>query len=174
MLPPLVFVFTKRFCLALQRRDREKLLHGYETGTIVRLPSGEFIEVHAPVSDEERAMLLAGETYHPLELDDGPDENGVRPKITMLHRARSRLSHFYFGEQIQRPTAEELAASEHHAHELAQSYARQLESGSAAEDDVRALSVRTIPAARARRSCSPCSSCAPSPRHRGASPSPAS
>jgi ubiquinol-cytochrome c reductase cytochrome b subunit len=35
-----VFVITKRFCLALQRRDRDKLLHGYETGTIMRLPSG--------------------------------------------------------------------------------------------------------------------------------------
>ena len=132
VVPPLVFVFTKRFCLALQRRDRDKLLHGYETGTIVRLPSGEFIEVHAPVSDTERAVLLAGDAYEPLGLDDGPDENGVHPKVTILHRTRQRLSHFYFGEQVDKPTAEELAQGAHHAHELNESYARQLESGSTA------------------------------------------
>ncbi len=131
IVPPLVFVFTRRFCLALQRRDREKLLHGYETGTIMRMPSGEFFELHAPVSDEERAVLLAGVTYQPLELDDSPDENGVRPKVSPLDRARAKLSGFYFGEQIEKPTAEELEHSAHHAQELADGYARQLESGGA-------------------------------------------
>jgi ubiquinol-cytochrome c reductase cytochrome b subunit len=133
-LPPLVFVFTKRFCLALQRRDRDKLLHGYETGTIVRLPSGEFIDVHAPVSDEERAVLLAGDTYHPIEIDSRPDENGVRPRRGLVDRARSRLSFFYFGEQIEKPTAEELAHSAHHAQELSDGYAHLLETGSSPVD----------------------------------------
>ncbi len=134
VVPPLVFVFTKRFCLSLQRRDRDKLLHGYETGTIMRMPSGEFIEVHAAVSDEERAKLLAGEQYRPLEIDDQPDENGVRPKVNALHKARARLSAFYFAEQIEKPTAEELEHATHHAAELAEGYARQIESGASPAD----------------------------------------
>ena len=32
VLPPLAYIVTKRICLGLQRRDREKLLHGRETG----------------------------------------------------------------------------------------------------------------------------------------------
>ena len=95
-----MFVLTRRVCLALQHRDRDKLLHGYETGTIIRLPSGEFIEIHAPVSDEERAVLLAHEQYRPVELETQPDENGVAPKVTMLDRARAKLSRAYFGEQV--------------------------------------------------------------------------
>ncbi len=129
VVPPLVFVITKRFCLALQRRDRDKLLHGYETGTIMRMPSGEYIEVHAPVSDEERAKLLAGDTYRPLEIDREPDENGVRPKHKPLESVRARLSAFYYAEQIEKPTAEELEEAAHHAHALAESYAAQIESG---------------------------------------------
>jgi len=127
VLPPIVFVITRRFCLALQRRDRDKLLHGYETGTIVRLPSGEFIELHAPVSEEERAKLLAGVRYQPIALDTTPDENGVAPKVTLLDRARARMSAFYFGEQVAKPTAEELDHGAHHSAELAAGYARQLE-----------------------------------------------
>ena len=34
--PPIAFVVTKRICLGLQRKDREKLLHGYESGRVLR------------------------------------------------------------------------------------------------------------------------------------------
>ena len=40
VIPPLMFVFTRRICLGLQRRDRDKLLHGFETGRVLRLPHG--------------------------------------------------------------------------------------------------------------------------------------
>ncbi len=129
VVPPIVFVVTRRICLALQRRDRDKLLHGYETGTIMRMPSGEFVEVHAPISDEERAVLVSGVHYEPLQLDAAPDENGVKPKVGRGARMRARLSRFYFGEQIARPTPEEIQEGAHHAHELTEDYARQLSSG---------------------------------------------
>ena len=128
--PPIAFVITRRIALALQRRDREKLLHGYETGTVLQLPSGEFIEVHAPVSQEERAVLTAGESYSPVVIDDSPDENGVTPKIPLGARTRAKLSRFYFGEQVERPTEAEIEAAEHHAHELAESQQAQIPSGS--------------------------------------------
>ena len=47
--PIIAYVITKRICLGLQRKDREELLHGYESGIIRQLPDGEFIEVHQPV-----------------------------------------------------------------------------------------------------------------------------
>jgi ubiquinol-cytochrome c reductase cytochrome b subunit len=38
--PIIGFIVTRRICLALQRKDREIVLHGRETGRIVRLPHG--------------------------------------------------------------------------------------------------------------------------------------
>ncbi|MGH3545989.1 MAG: cytochrome bc1 complex cytochrome b subunit, partial [Mycobacteriales bacterium] len=48
-LPPLVYFLTHRICLGLQQHDRAILAHGVETGTIKRLPHGEFTEVHQPL-----------------------------------------------------------------------------------------------------------------------------
>nr|BFF16742.1 hypothetical protein GCM10025730_02630 [Promicromonospora thailandica] len=55
--PPLAFEVTRRICVGLQRKDREVLLHGHETGRIVRLPNGGYVEVHQPASGVERARL---------------------------------------------------------------------------------------------------------------------
>ena len=59
-------MITKRTCLALQRKDREIALHGYESGRIVRLPGGEYIEVHEQLEDSERWRLLDYNDYKPL------------------------------------------------------------------------------------------------------------
>jgi ubiquinol-cytochrome c reductase cytochrome b subunit len=56
--PIMAFIVTRRVCIALQRKDRELLLHGFETGRIVRLPGGEYIEVHQQLSEYERWRLL--------------------------------------------------------------------------------------------------------------------
>ena len=50
VLPPLAYWVTKRICLGLQQRDRDRVLHGRETGIILRLPHGEFVEVHQPLA----------------------------------------------------------------------------------------------------------------------------
>ena len=49
VLPPIAYVFTYRVCLGLQRHDREVLEHGLETGVVMMLPHGEFIEIHQPL-----------------------------------------------------------------------------------------------------------------------------
>ncbi len=75
--PAIAYYVTKRICLALQRKDTETLLHGYESGIIRQMPNGEFIEVHRPVNEEARAVL---EARKPLPLLPGPgteDKNGV-------------------------------------------------------------------------------------------------
>jgi ubiquinol-cytochrome c reductase cytochrome b subunit len=131
LLPPIAYVITKRTCLGLQRRDRERLLHGRETGVIRRLPSGEFIEVHAPISDAERVTLLqSGSKKEPvLELPPSVDENGVRAPGSRIHGVRAALSRWYYSETIPDPTPEELHDAAHHAQELAESQQRQLDSG---------------------------------------------
>src|SRR3954465_2232816 len=56
--PLVAFYVTRRWALGLQRHDEEVLHHGRETGIIRRLPSGEYIEVTAPLSPQ-RAEVLA-------------------------------------------------------------------------------------------------------------------
>ena len=88
--PVLAYVITKRICLALQRKDREELLHGYESGIVRQLPSGEFTEVHQPVNEEKRAMLEA----KPVPAPGAGDGNGVPAPSSRgtLGRLRARAS----------------------------------------------------------------------------------
>jgi len=75
--PAVAYWLTKRICLGLQRKDRDLLHHGVETGIIRQLPSGEFIEVTRPVSDERRAVLLSKKEPVALPAAGVPDENGI-------------------------------------------------------------------------------------------------
>ncbi|MGP4113078.1 cytochrome bc1 complex cytochrome b subunit [Streptomyces sp. 4N509B] len=105
VLPPLVFVVARRVCLGLQRRDREKVLHGRETGIIKRLPHGEFVEVHEPLSRDQLYTLVAHDQPAPAEIGPETDGNGVRRRINPVERARARVSRGYFGDQAQIPKA---------------------------------------------------------------------
>ncbi|MEU1669207.1 cytochrome b N-terminal domain-containing protein [Streptomyces sparsogenes] len=107
--PVVAFIVTKRICLGLQRRDRDKVLHGRETGIIKRLPHGEFIEVHEPLSQEDLFKLTQHEQPKPLEIGPEVDENGVRRKIKRSQKLRAKLSKGYYGGDnvIPKPTTEE-------------------------------------------------------------------
>jgi ubiquinol-cytochrome c reductase cytochrome b subunit len=118
VLPPLVFLATRRFCLGLQRRDRNLLLHGRESGQILRLPHGEFIEIHTPITDEEKAVILSKDDIPALEAPAPTDENGVATPGYKALRRRARFSRLFYGDNVAKPTAAEIAAAEHHAHEL--------------------------------------------------------
>ncbi|MQS07130.1 cytochrome bc1 complex cytochrome b subunit [Streptomyces alkaliphilus] len=109
VLPVVVFIITRRICLGLQRRDREKVLHGRETGIIKRLPHGEFIEVHEPLSAEKRYALTAHDQPQPAEIGPPVDENGVPRKVGVVEKLRVRINRGYYGPsgQIPKPTAEE-------------------------------------------------------------------
>ncbi|MFF5315900.1 cytochrome b N-terminal domain-containing protein, partial [Streptomyces massasporeus] len=117
--PVLAFIITKRICLGLQRRDRDKVLHGRETGIIKRLPHGEFIEVHEPLNQEALHTLTAHEQYKPAEIGPLVDENGVKRKVSPVEKLRAKLSKGYYGEQgqIEKPSVEEYKEiSEGHGH----------------------------------------------------------
>ena len=86
--PAIAFVITRRICLALQRKDREELLHGYESGILKQLPNGAFVEVHRPVSDERRAVLAANTA--PAQLPSRQQGQGGVPD-PRAHGAAGRL-----------------------------------------------------------------------------------
>lgn len=61
--PPLAYLVTRRICRDLRAKDLDTLEHGIESGRIVRLPGGQYIEVHAELDAGRREMLafaLAG------------------------------------------------------------------------------------------------------------------
>jgi ubiquinol-cytochrome c reductase cytochrome b subunit len=118
VLPLFAFAVTRRICLGLQRRDADKLLHGYETGVVKRLPSGEYYEQHAPVSEDARAVLVSRAVSPPLPMPAKTDANGVATPFYRLKRMRARVSAFYSREEVPMPTAEEIEAANHHEAEL--------------------------------------------------------
>jgi ubiquinol-cytochrome c reductase cytochrome b subunit len=91
VLPPLAFVITKRICISLQRADRDLVLHGRETGTLLRLPHGEFVEVHEPISAEKAWVLTSHEQNSPLVIED-VDARGVRRGNALRNKLRARMS----------------------------------------------------------------------------------
>lgn len=106
--PVVAYIITKRACLALQRKDREIVLHGRETGRIVRLPHGEYIEVHEPLDEFEQWKLIDFKDYQPTLAR--PNSQG---KITIRARLRAALSRLYFEDRIIPVSQTELDAAQH-------------------------------------------------------------
>ncbi|MEV1082438.1 cytochrome bc complex cytochrome b subunit [Streptomyces sp. NPDC050211] len=109
VVPVVVYVVAKRWALGLQRRDRDKVLHGRETGIIKRLPHGEFVEVHEPLSQERLHILTAHEQYTPLTAVPQGSEQSLEGRPTRAQRLRARLGRGFYGEgtQIPKPTEQE-------------------------------------------------------------------
>lgn len=113
--PPIAFMITKRICLSLQRADKQKVLHGRETGTIWRYPDGRFEEIHAPLTPEERWPLVQHEPVEPLVITKERDQHGVLNPVARKDRLRAKVSHFYFRDRVNPATPSELEAA-HHDH----------------------------------------------------------
>ena len=113
VLPFVAFFVTKRICLALQRKDREIAIHGRESGRIVRLPHGEYIEVHEPLEPHDLYKLVDFKDYKPTLAR--PNSQG---KITFSSRIRASLSKFYFEDRIAPATQTEIDEAAHHNHEI--------------------------------------------------------
>ncbi len=134
--PWIAFVVTKRICLGLQRKDRELVLHGHETGRIVRYASGEYIEVHKPLDAHERWLRVQHEAIRPLEIEPAEDSRGVRRKGYKTDRLRQRISQLFYEDRVEPVTPAELAAAHagHGAHDgnalPAQAAAPQVAAGS--------------------------------------------
>jgi ubiquinol-cytochrome c reductase cytochrome b subunit len=112
VIPPIVFIITKRICLSLQRADRDLVLHGRETGRLVMTAEGEFVEIHEPLSAEKIYTLTQHEQNAPLTLPS-VDANGVRSVGGIKEKLRKRASQAAV-EQVPSPTLTEAKEIEHH------------------------------------------------------------
>ena len=119
--PAIAFWVTRRWCISLQRHDEAKLLHGYETGVIMRSPEGGYSEKHLPISDSAAYTLTARDRDEVYVADSGTDESGVKAPGGRLNGLRAKLSELWYADNVQKPTAAELEEARHHAeheHEL--------------------------------------------------------
>jgi ubiquinol-cytochrome c reductase cytochrome b subunit len=107
--PVVAYFVAKRICVGLQKKDREIALHGFESGRIVRLPGGEYVEVHEQLSDYERWKLVSFDDYAPIMLR--PDKQG---RITASARFRARMSSWFFEDRIAPVSRTEIEAAHGH------------------------------------------------------------
>ena len=116
ILPFITFFVVKRLCISLQRADRDLVLHGTESGRVVRTPEGEFYEVHEPLDAYTRWTLVQHDARYPLALEQAHDidDRGVSKPQPVGNGLRRALSDFYFRDQIQPVTPAELAAAHSH------------------------------------------------------------
>jgi ubiquinol-cytochrome c reductase cytochrome b subunit len=117
--PVIAFFIAKRWCISLQRHDNEMLLHGYESGIIMRSTEGGYSERHLPISDSRAYTLAARQRDEVFTAGSGVDANGVAAPggglRGTLDRIRARLSEGMFADNVQKPTREELEEARHHA-----------------------------------------------------------
>jgi len=109
--PPLTFYVTKRICLGLQRKDRELVLYGHESGRIVRSADGEYAEVHRPLDEHEVWLRVQHDVNRPLEIEPEEDARGVRRPGYRRDKLRQRVSRFFFEDRVEPPTPAEVAAA---------------------------------------------------------------
>jgi ubiquinol-cytochrome c reductase cytochrome b subunit len=128
VIPVIVFILTKRWCISLQRQDNDRLLHGYETGIIMRSAEGGYTERHLPISTDAAYTLTARDRDVVHVGANGTDANGVPAPNARLDQVRAKLSKAWFATNVQKPTAEELNEGHHHAvEELEQEHAEGLD-----------------------------------------------
>ncbi len=108
--PVIAYIATKRICLGLQKRDRSLALHGVESGRVLRLPHGEFVEVEVPLDKYDRWELVSYNQQAPIMLR--PNADG---KITAPMRLRAAMSRWFFEDRVEPVTKTEIEQA-HHGH----------------------------------------------------------
>ncbi|HEY4153665.1 MAG TPA: ubiquinol-cytochrome c reductase cytochrome b subunit, partial [Pseudolysinimonas sp.] len=85
--PIIGFVVTRRIALGLQARDTEQLAHGFETGRIVRLPGGDYEEIHQGLDAEVARALGTRPVTEAIPTRHG---DGWRTPLDVLRVALAR------------------------------------------------------------------------------------
>ena len=107
--PVIAFIITRRWCISLQRHDNERLLHGRETGVVLRSPEGTYSERHEPLSPEEAFRITDRDREDHLVLSDVEIA-----RLSGKERRRAKLAAWWYGYNVQKPTAAEIEAAHHH------------------------------------------------------------
>jgi quinol---cytochrome-c reductase cytochrome b subunit len=116
--PVIAFLVAKRICIGLQRSDRDRMLHGAESGVIDRAPSGKYAERHRPISDGEAFKLTQHEDLPALL--PATETDGFSVKEIKREQTRRKATRFYFIDTLRRPTRAEIEeAAHHHMHAMA-------------------------------------------------------
>ncbi|MGA9747646.1 MAG: cytochrome b N-terminal domain-containing protein, partial [Nocardioides sp.] len=102
--PILAFWITKRWCISLQRHDQQVLVHGRESGVILRSPEGGYGEKHVPLSGAKAHTLAAVQRDEPLTGPEPVDPPGVPPRDRLARTLRHRLSRAMFADNVPGPT----------------------------------------------------------------------
>ena len=93
VVPPLVFVVARRWCIGLQRADNERLAHGEATGVILRSPEGGYSERHAPVRDDRALDAQAAPVAsRPPQASGAGRRRGAAPARQVGPAARPTLT----------------------------------------------------------------------------------
>ncbi|MDQ0093578.1 cytochrome bc1 complex cytochrome b subunit [Paeniglutamicibacter psychrophenolicus] len=103
--PILGFVVARRIALSLQRKDREIVLHGRETGVIEMSPEGAFSERHADLDVYKLHTLVNYEDRKVI-----PAQPNAAGHISRSEKRRGALSKFFFEDRVAPVTPSELAA----------------------------------------------------------------
>ncbi|MEU4362087.1 cytochrome bc complex cytochrome b subunit [Promicromonospora sp. NPDC023987] len=112
--PVFAYYITKRICLGLQRKDRELVLHGHESGRIVRHANGEYVEVHTPLDEQERWLRVNYEAPAPLAIAPKTDARGVKRKGYGSDKRWHGLSRFFYEDRVAPVTPAEVEAAHSH------------------------------------------------------------
>src|SRR6476620_2383962 len=112
--PAIAFFVTRRWCISLQRHDNETLLHGYETGVIMRSPEGGYSEKHLPVNPARAYSMTARDRDQIPEIEAETDANGVPTPGSRSAKVKSKLQTLMYADNVQKPTQEELDEAHHH------------------------------------------------------------
>lgn len=104
--PVAAFVGTKRLCLALQERDRERLTEGVETGLVRASVAGGMSPGHQDLPPGTRYTLLAQDVPRPQSpAEDG--ENGEEgEQASRVRRVRSALNLWYYRDRVETPMSD--------------------------------------------------------------------
>ncbi|WP_234327332.1 cytochrome b [Streptomyces sp. NRRL WC-3742] len=97
VLPAVAFVLTRRLCLALQGRDRSRLLAGDETGRIVQSLDGGYEGRRRPVRPAEREVMLVRDAPVPPPAPQGAPRR---------ERARAAASSWFYRDRVELPASE--------------------------------------------------------------------
>lgn len=103
--PILGFIVARRIALALQRKDREIVLHGRETGIIEMAPEGAFAERHEDLDAYKLHQLVNYEDRKVI-----PAQPNAAGHISRSEKNRGALSKFFFEDRVAPVTPSELAA----------------------------------------------------------------
>jgi ubiquinol-cytochrome c reductase cytochrome b subunit len=113
--PVIAFLITRRWCISLQRHDNEMLLHGYESGVIMRDAQGGYSERHIPLPVDRAFTLTARDRDQIFEPESEADANGVASPTARKDKVRAALAKYWYGSNVQKPTRAELEEGHHHA-----------------------------------------------------------